>query len=100
MSDDSNVTMNYYSGFRGETVIALAVVLAVLFFSIGRLSVPPSAEAIAHKQEMERIRSEQAAAEAEAVGEALAMSAQMMTATMALAMEADGEFEVPQEGEE
>jgi len=100
MSDDSNVTMNYYSGFKGETVIVLAVTIAVLFFFIGRMSVPPSAEAIAHKQEMERLRSEEAAKQAEVVAEALTLSTAMATETMRMAMEADGDFKAPDVEEE
>jgi hypothetical protein len=87
MSDESNITLHYHKGARWEHVIAALIAVAVLAFLGGRLSVPPSAEAIAHKQEMERLRSEQAAAEAEAIAEALAMSTTMVAETIEMAME-------------
>ena len=86
MSDDSNVTFHYYSGIKWEWLIVAVSIAATLSFFIGRMSVPPSAEAIAHKQEMERLRSEESARQAEVVAEALALQTALVTESLEVAM--------------
>lgn len=86
MPDDSNVTFHYHTGVRWEWVIVAVAIAATTFFYIGRLSVPPSAEAIAHKQEMERLRSEESARQAEVVAEALALQAALVAESVEVAM--------------
>lgn len=95
MSDDSNVTFHYHSGLKGEFVLTVILMVAILSFFAGRWTVPPSAEEIAHKQEMERLRSEESARQAEVVAEALALSTTMATETMMMVMDADGKIEIP-----